>query len=297
MSCDRIPQGFVPLLCALLFLGTPSGSANAAPTASDLNAAAASLIQSLNSRLAAAGWDLQIASIDLFTIGVGRPEDRIHQNTSRWVPGDPRRHADGNNLTYLVRQQFTQVGGLIPSDVEAAIDRAYETWQDDSCVSNTTIVKRADPGIDTDVFDELIGQGDTSFPNFAYLFEADIVIAGFRPRTFFDAMAPQGGDYILGTTVTFHFLTDANNDHFFDTAFVETYYNANPDFSWGIDIGLPGTDVETVALHESGHSLGVGHFGPPPQAVMNPIYGGIRQSLLPVDRASMCTVWGSWPDR
>jgi hypothetical protein len=65
-----------------------------------------------------------------------------------------------------------------------------------------------------------------------------------------------------------------------DTALNEVYYNDNfgdpdgtsPDNPWVIDEELPGIDVETVALHESGHSLCVGHFGPPPKAVMNPVH-------------------------
>ena len=62
-----------------------------------------------------------------------------------------------------------------------------------------------------------------------------------------------------------------------------------------IDVPLPGIDVETVALHENGHSLELGHFGPPPAAVMNPVYAGMRQSPLAIDHAGSCAVWGSWP--
>jgi len=54
--------------------------------------------------------------------------------------------------------------------------------------------------------------------------------------------------------------------------------------------------VQTVALHENGHSLELGHFGPPPTAVMNPVYGGIRRSPYPTDDAGMNAVWGSWPN-
>ncbi|MFB3042414.1 MAG: matrixin family metalloprotease, partial [Candidatus Poribacteria bacterium] len=96
---------------------------------------------------------------------------------------------------------------------------------------------------------------------------------------------------------------DINGDNYLDTALNEVYYNdtvgaknePRAGFPWGINVQLPGIDVETVAFHENGHSLGIGHFGPPPDAVMNPVYAGIRQSLFPEDHASMATVWASWP--
>jgi len=83
----------------------------------------------------------------------------------------------------------------------------------------------------------------------------------------------------------------------------EVYYNDNfgdpggdrAGNPWGINVSLPGIDVETVALHENGHSLGIGHFGPPPIAVMNPVYGGIRHTPFSVDNAGMCAVFASWP--
>lgn len=97
--------------------------------------------------------------------------------------------------------------------------------------------------------------------------------------------------------------TDTNGDNYLDTALNEVYYNdnfGNPvgdrvGNPWGINVGLPGIDVQTVALHESGHSLGLGHFGPPPNAVMNPVYAGIRLAPFPIDHAGMCAVRGSWP--
>jgi hypothetical protein len=57
----------------------------------------------------------------------------------------------------------------------------------------------------------------------------------------------------------------------------------------------PGIDVETVALHENGHGLGIGHFGPPPIAVLNPVYGGLRHQPFAIDNAGMCAVYASWP--
>jgi Matrixin len=141
-------------------------------------------------------------------------------------------------------------------------------------------------------------------------FAADIVNAGWRPRAFFETVfGPGGGRGVLAFSVTFIFTdaagnpVDTNGDNYLDTALNEVYYNdtfgdpasdraGNP---WAIDAPLPSIDVETVALHENGHSLGIGHFGPPPAAVMNPVYAGIRHAPFAVDHAGMCAVWSSWP--
>ncbi len=277
---------------AILVGASPAALADSSPD--PIGAQVAALVTDVNQQLSASGADFQIAEADLFTIGPGRPADRILQQFFRWVPGDPRRLADGNNLRYLVRGAFLATpDGLSAAQTGRAVDAAFATWQADSCVANTTLVKRADPGVDVDIFDELIDHGDSVTPPFGNLFKADMVVAGFRPRGFFDALGPGGGDVILGISVTFFRLTDINHDGYLDTAFEETYFNA--DMPWGINTILPAIDVQSVALHESGHALGVGHFGPPPTAVMNPVYTGINQSPFGTDHAAMCTIYGSWP--
>ena len=263
-------------------------------------------IRQINRQLAAAGVNIAVEQIEFFTLGSGRPSNRVHQQPFRWVANDARREAFGDKITYLVDQSDgATLSGLTTGQTEMAIDRAMDTWQAEDAMRKVDLVKRADAGEDPDIFDSFFGFGSFGNP-----FLADIVNAGWLPRAFFEAAGgPGGGRGILAFSVTFIFTqpngtpTDINGDNHLDTALNEVYYNntfgdpkddrrLNP---WGINILLPGIDVETVALHENGHSLGIGHFGPPPAAVMNPVYAGIRQDPLAIDRAGMRTVWSSWP--
>ncbi|MGH7457314.1 MAG: matrixin family metalloprotease, partial [bacterium] len=263
------------------------------------------MMHDINNQLAAMGLNLSVESIELFTIGQGRPSNRIHAQPFRWVPNDSRRLAQGIDITYLVDQSDgATASGLTNAQTEAAIDNAMTTWQNDQALEKVDIVKRADSGADPDIFDFFFGFGGFGNP-----FLADITNAGWLPKAFFDAVTGAGNN-VLAFSVTFIFVsggvpTDINGDNRLDTALNEVYYNntfgdpANPVRAgnpWGINIALPGIDVETVALHENGHSLGLGHFGPPPNAVLNPIYAGIRQSPFPSDHAGMAAVWGSWPN-
>ncbi len=262
-------------------------------------------MQAINAAMAERGLGIAIEQIEALTIGEGRPSNRIHQTGLRWVAGDPRRLADGINITYLVDQSDgATASGLTNAQTEAAIDRAMDTWQAEKCFKKVDIVKRADSGADPDIFDFFFGFGGFGNP-----FLADITNAGWLPGAFFNAVfGPGAANGVLAFSVSFIFVdgsgnpSDINGDNYLDTALNEVYYNDNfgspgPRLGnpWGINIALPGIDVETVALHENGHSLGTGHFGLPPAAVMNPVYAGIRQDPFAADHAGMCAVWGSWP--
>lgn len=279
-----------------------------AKTAEGGDPAVLALMHKVNEQLGARGLNIAVEAIEYFTIGQGRPGNRIHQQPFRWVPNDSRRLAQGIDITYLADQSDgATASGLSNAQTEAAIDQALTTWATSKALKKVTIVKRPDTGADPDIFDFFFGFGGFGNP-----FLADITSAGWLPKAFFDAVAPpNGGHFILAFSVTFIFVnvpglvpTDINGDNYLDTALNEVYYNDNfgnpggtrPLNPWGINIGLPGIDVQTVALHENGHSLGLGHFGLPPAAVMNPVYAGIRQSLFPVDQAGMNTVWQSWPN-
>jgi len=259
------------------------------------------ILNRVNEELSARGLSVLVGEIEYFTIGAGRPPTRILQQPFRWVPDDFRRLAAGDDITYLVdSSDGATTSGLASAATESAIDSAMTTWNTEVSCSMLNIVKRPDPGVDPDIFDSFFGFGTFGFPFFA-----DITHAGWLPKAFFDALLLDGGDFIIAISVTFIFPTDINNDQYIDTALVEIYYNdnfggplgirlGNP---WAIDAALPAIDVETVALHESGHGLGVGHFGPPPKAVMNPGYTGIHQTLRPIDKAGQCTLYSQWPNQ
>lgn len=268
-------------------------------------------LQQINAQLAAQGLNIRAEVIEFFTIGGGRPSNRVHQQPFRWVANDARRLAQGTDITYLVvnngRYGGRTASGLSPSQTEGAIDRAMTTWDNHECMSTVNLVKRPapSPGQDVTIFDSFFGFGGSGNP-----FAADIVNAGWWPRDYFEAVGgPGGGRGILAFSVTFIFTddngnpTDIDGNNYLDTALNEVYYNdtfgdrkddraGNP---WGIDVPLPGIDVETVALHENGHSLELGHFGPPPEAVMNPVYSGIKHEPLAADDAGICNVWETWP--
>lgn len=253
-----------------------------------------------NDELAAMGEDYRLESLEFYTLGLGRPAIRIHQEIAQWVPGDLRRFADGNNITYIVDQSSTTLD-LSVADAEGAIDRAVDTWSDEKCLQKVNIVKRADPGSDVTVLDGFFVRG------FGFPFAADIVYGGWLPimnfvlETLFGIPVPD----VIAITATFVFVdagipTDVDGDQFLDIAFAEVYFADSifppfVDIAWDIDQPLPRIDVETVAVHETGHGLAIGHFGPPPNALMNPTYTGVQQETTSIDRSGMCAVWRSWP--
>lgn len=259
-------------------------------------------MEAVNEQLAEMSMNIAVEQIEFFTFGQGRPPVKIHQQPFRWVAGDPRRLAQGDDLTWMINDINgtgpTSLGGVFPI---AEFQSALGTWAADNCTQKVNIVERQDTGQDITFFDGFFcGPVFDGFGNFA---AADIVEAGWAPASCF-------GFNTLAFSVTFIFLdapsgNDINGDNYLDTALNEIWFNdawgnpATPDgrsgFPWALGgLGLPNIDVETVALHEDGHALGVGHFNGPP-AVMNAIYAGSRQSLFPIDHAGMCTVYGGWP--
>lgn len=249
-------------------------------------------MEEVNGGLKAQWMDIRVEQVEVLSLGQARASSRLHRQPFRWVAGDTRRDADGDRLTYLVDRTDGPGGAAVPAGFEAAIDRAAAVWAAEPCLQKARVAKRLDLGEDADIFDSRFGFG--GFGNWR---SADVVIGGWMPPEFFEAVTGEGGGAsVLAMSVTFIFIgrdgepSDLNGDGYYDTAANEIYFN--DAFSWTVGGGM---DVETVALHELGHSLGIGHLGPPPLAAMNPVYSGIHPQLMPLDRAAVCSLWASWP--
>jgi hypothetical protein len=214
-----------------------------------------------------------------------------------FVPGDPRR-GGRTNITYLVDKSGDTNDPTAVGQTEAAIDRGMATWDGEQC-STLNMTKNVDTGADPDLIDEL----SPAIPDDGTggIFAADIVHAGWIPT----GLPPN----VIAATFTFLFVgpggvTDIDNNKRADVAWHEIYYN--DQFVWRINGNI---DVETVALHESGHGLSQDHFGKlflttsnnkfhfAPRAVMNAGYTGVQQVLAGTDNGGHCANWGSWPHR
>lgn len=184
----------------------------------------------------------------------------------------------------------------------AAINRAMQTWEGVECSTLGLFRVPSDPAISTGFVSALLGFGGS----FDYV--ADVVHAGWLPADFFDLIAPDGSEYILGVTFTIIFTddqgnpVDTDNNSKVDVAWREIYYNDT--FEWADGDHY---DVETIALHEAGHGLSQGHFGKAfrtngnnklhfaPRAVMNAAYSGIQTEINGSDNGGHCSNWASWP--
>jgi len=268
-----------------------------------------------NLELERRGAPLMVAKVEYLTDPDRGPQggrtlfasDNVLRLDTRWVPDDTRRNAEGDDITYMVvRSRGATASGLTPEQTEGAIDRAVATWGAESCC-DLHLVKRDDTGGDPTIIDAILQMGDYGDP---YL--ADVVDGGFMPAAFFNRLAPGGSNFILAVTFTMIYVdhyrhpVDSNHDGWYDTAVKEVYYNDT--FPWAVD-DPDGRDLETVALHENGHALGLGHFGhlfqtqrngrihSAPRSVMNAIYQGVLREPAGTDRAAFCGTYATWPNR
>lgn len=266
----------------------------------------------INSDLSNRGAGLAIAKLELSlapSANTASPtfifaNDRTLRLTSRWVPDDLRRNAAGETITYAHFDPFMVANGA--GAATAAVDASFDTWDGQVCTDLSLVKRTLPPGI--------LPSALITLPGFVNdPLAADISTVGYLPGFLFDALlGPGASSSVLGVTATFVFIdvatgipTDINGDHRDDTALKEVWYNN--DFTW-TTTGTGGIDVETVALHENGHGLELGHFGRiaanlrtgkltvSPRAVMNAAILGVLRTPLGTDIAGYCGNFSSWPN-
>lgn len=283
------------VLCAALVLMVPAASRAQETSQGEGDPYVLAVMEEFNRTLRAEWMDLRVEQIELLTMRQERAGGRIHRQPFRWVPGDPRRSAEGTSLTYRVDvSEGFGSNDLAPGTTEEAIDRAMTTWGSDVCFQKLKLIKRqGDTPVDADIFDSQFGYGD-----FGDYRAADVVHAGWLPPDFFEKVTgPGGGESVVALSVTFIYVgpdgepSDLDGDGFIDAAHSEIYYNQG--FSWANGATDGWIDVETVALHEVGHALGIGHIERS-GAVMSPVYTGPKTRLRPCDHAALCSVWSAW---
>lgn len=302
----------------------------------------------LNVRLARAGSNVRVLKAEILADAKSHDQatsttifanNRVRGLVAEWVAGDERR--DGRRgVTYAIDPVLQTTAFGLPNlpaievdgggfrlstqaELEGYIEAALQSWRDRRCSDAPIERVSVAPGTDPDLLDEffLLGQG----PSATYVQPADIVEAGWQPPAFFNNYTPpDGADFILGVAFTFVFaddqgtpdesddvLTDVDGDGKLDTSLVEIYYN--PSFIW-TNRGTPGgfIDFSFVLTHETGHALGLAHFGKvfvtkrdaadgiqisdvkyAPKALMNALYVEGPGEILGTDNSSFCQIWAS----
>jgi hypothetical protein len=308
-----------------------AGPAHAAAAATD-DAVVSPFLADLDARLAAAGSNLRVARAEIIVDTSGdraTSQVLIANNRSRglayeWVSGDPRR--DGRvGVTYA----FDPYQGFEPytrnpdgsglrqmpfAELEPQLETTMSAWRDLTC-SNAPIDRVAVPaGTDPDLLDQFFLGSDGAGRSYEQV--SDIVQAGWQPSAFFTTFAGPSGSSIIGVTFTFWFVdgngdpTDINRDGKLDTGLAEIYYNTR--FAWGNTGALNVVDTYTITTHETGHSVGLGHFGKvfvtkkaasngisiadikyAPKALMNAVYVTGRTDIMGTDNSQFCQIWAS----
>jgi len=300
----------------------------------DESIAVSPLLANLDAQLAAAGSNMRVTKAELLVDGntwdgvsstVIIADNRTRGISSEWVAGDPRRdgrvgvtwtygsshpaqpltrNPDGSNLHFV---SF--------ADLDTQLQEGLAAWRNETC-STAPVTRVSVPmGTDPDYLDDVVRTG---LPSASYAQPADIVESGWEPAGFFTAIGGPSGNSIIGVTFTFHYVddvtgaaTDIDRNGKFDTALAEIYYNTR--FAWGTSQAPNVVDFYSIITHETGHAMGLAHFGKvfvtkkdaadgsisiadikyAPKAMMNAVYVTGRSEIAGTDNSSFCQIWAS----
>ncbi len=289
---------------------------------------AAQVVAKVNARLEAAGSSVRLDEVWMFTVGQGTDPFRRLRTGSRWVT--PRSVTYSIDESDLIQYDPSKPGApFTQASVLAALVRAHEAYNQ---VGNIVLHSNRVPdnGANNDILDGEIRDAngncidvvdltasnlisyDPATGALDFTPVADNLFGGWlSPGYFADCL---GSAQILGVTWSFSDVDGslgAGTDGYRDRIYTEQFYNSR--FAWvtsGSTFLGTTEDVESIVLHEVGHTHGLGHFGGPntnqpfklqpngrvfdPEAVMNPFYlGGEKRSLLHTDVAGLRALYAS----
>lgn len=177
--------------------------------------------------------------------------------------------SSGRPFDFYIDSRSNRPADLDQAAMRAAVERSWDTWNSVQCAvpkvqsRGLTGATVADP---QDIYDEF-----SVVPVWMLNDDEDLLQIVGNSSTVVAITLPRAYAGLLLTC--------------------DTFFNG-ARFAWFADPGAVPTgtmDVETVALHESGHCLGLGHFGTQ-SAVMNPTVsrGEQTRSLAAIDAQKLC---------